>query len=38
MTTYYFVRILGSSICEDTTGCPKKKYPDLVDPSDKNIA
>ena len=20
------------------TGCPKKKYPDLVDPSDKNIA
>ena len=21
-----------------TTGCPKKKYPDLVDPSDKNIA
>ena len=21
-----------------TTGCPKKKYPDLVDPSDKHIA
>ena len=21
-----------------STGCPKKKYPDLVDPSDKNIA
>ena len=21
-----------------TTGCPKNKYPDLVDPSDKNIA
>ena len=22
----------------ENTGCPKKKYPDLVDPSDKNIA
>ena len=25
-------------VCCKYTGCPKKKYPDLVDPSDKNIA
>ena len=34
----FFNRIENSIVFAVTTGCPKKKYPDLVDPSDKNIA
>ena len=38
----YFFGVRGNSVFDPIsltyTGCPKKKYPDLVDPSDKNIA